>query len=207
MKKIKKLFIVIISLILLGILSSFIVNLYVKNSTKKQIETIDSLDQVDAIIVLGASVRNGSLSPMLRERLITGIELYQNDMSDKIIMSGDHSGEDYDEVTAMQKYAIENGVEEQNIILDHFGISTYDSIYRAKYVFNLKKVVIVTQKYHLYRALYIANNLGLDAVGIDATKKVYIGQDYRDLREYLARSKDFVKSVFKPKSVYLDKNV
>ena len=103
----------------------------------------------------------------------------------------------------MKNYAIKNGINSNMISLDYAGISTYDSIYRMKHVFKLKKIVIVTQKYHLYRALYIAQSLGIEAYGIDATKVRYVGQSYRDLREILARNKDFIKCIFKPKAKYV----
>ena len=87
--------------------------------------------------------------------------------------------------------------------MDHAGFSSYESIYRAKEIFEAKKIVIVTQKYHLYRSLYIANKLGIEAYGVSADLRKYIGQSYREVREILARDKDFVKCIFKPKSTYM----
>ena len=87
--------------------------------------------------------------------------------------------------------------------MDHAGFSTYESIYRAKDIFEAKKVVIVTQEYHLYRALYIANQLGLEAYGVGADPRQYVGATYRELREILARDKDFIKCIFKPEPTYL----
>lgn len=183
----------------------FGINFYVKDSTKDQIKDINSVEEVDAIVVLGASIReDGSLSPMLRDRLVTGIEVFNKLEDTLIIMSGDHSTESYDEVTAMKRFALENSVNPKLLYGDDFGISTYDSIYRIKHIFKLKKIIIVTQKYHLYRALYIANKLGLEAIGVDATKKIYINQGYRDLREILARNKDFLKTIIKPSSTYTE---
>lgn len=140
---------------------------------------------------------------MLEDRLKEGILLYNNEVSDKIIMSGDHGREEYDEVNTMKKYAIENGIPSENIFMDHAGFSSYESIYRAKEIFNAKKVVIVTQKYHLYRALYIANQLGLEAYGVGADPRQYVGAIYREAREILARNKDFIKCIFKPEPTYL----
>lgn len=180
----------------------FGINFYVKQSTKNQIINISEIKDVDAIVVLGASVKkDGSLSLMLKERLDTSFEIY-NSIQSKIIMSGDHTKKYYDEVTAMKNYAIENDIDSNIIYLDHAGISTYDSVYRIKHVFKLKKIVVVTQEYHLYRTLYIANKLGIEAYGVNATKLRYNGQLYRDLREILARNKDFFKCIFKPKSKY-----
>ena len=87
--------------------------------------------------------------------------------------------------------------------MDHAGFSTYESIYRAKEIFKAKKIIIVTQKYHLYRALYIANKLGLEAYGISADKKEYSGQIKREIREILARNKDIIQTIIKPKPTYL----
>ena len=190
----------IIAIIVLGI------NLYVRISTNKQIikeNDYTELSDVDCIIILGAGIWEDKPSPMLEDRLLEGIKLYQNSVSDKIIMSGDHGRREYDEVNIMKNYAIEKGIPSENIFMDHAGFSTYESIYRAKDIFEAKKVVIVTQKYHLYRALYIANQLGLEAYGVGADPRQYIGATYRELREILARDKDFIKCIFKPEPTYL----
>ena len=192
--------IIIITIIVLGI------NLYVRISTNKQIikeNDYTALSDVDCIIILGAGIWEDKPSPMLEDRLLEGIKLYQNSVSDKIIMSGDYGRREYDEVNIMKNYAIEKGIPSENIFMDHAGFSTYESIYRAKDIFEAKKVVIVTQEYHLYRALYIANQLGLEAYGVGADPRQYVGATYRELREILARDKDFIKCIFKPKPTYL----
>ena len=196
MKKI--IYLIILIILCLGLI--FGIDFYIKYSTKDRIVNINEIEEVDAIVVLGASVKeDGSLSLMLKERLDTGIEAY-NKLDKTIIMSGDSIDENYDEVTPMKNYAIEKGIDSNIIYLDSYGISTYDSIYRIKHKF--RKIIIVTQKYHLYRALYIAKSLGVEAYGVDATKVRYVGQTYRDLREILARNKDFIKCIFKPKATY-----
>ncbi len=175
-------------------------------STNKQIikeNDYTELSDVDCIIILGAGIWGDKPSPMLEDRLLEGIKLYQNSVSDKIIMSGDHGRKEYDEVNIMKNYAIEKGIPSENIFMDHAGFSTYESIYRAKDIFEAKKVVIVTQEYHLYRALYIANQLGLEAYGVGADPRQYVGATYRELREILARDKDFIKCIFKPEPTYL----
>ena len=198
MKKLLKygiIVIIIIAIIVLGM------NLYVRISTNKQIikeNDYTELSDVDCIIILGAGIWGDKPSPMLEDRLLEGIKLYQNSVSDKIIMSGDHGRKEYDEVNIMKNYAIEKGIPSENIFMDHAGFSTYESIYRAKDIFEAKKVVIVTQEYHLYRALYIANQLGLEAYGVGADPRQYVGATYRELREILARDKDFIKCIFKP---------
>lgn len=188
----------------------FGINFYVKQSTKNRIiknQEYKDLSDVDCIIILGAGVWGDKPSPMLEDRLLEGINLYKNNVSSKIIMSGDHGREDYDEVNLMKNYAIEKGIPSEDIFMDHAGFSTYDSIYRAKYIFEAKKVVIVTQKYHLYRALYIANQLGLKAYGVNADPRQYAGATYREIREILARNKDFIKCVFKPSPTYLGASI
>ncbi len=192
--------IAVIVLIVLGI------NLYVRLSTRKQIikeNEYANLSDIDCIIILGAGIWGDKPSPMLEDRLLEGIKLYQNNVSDKIIMSGDNGKEEYNEVEIMKNYAKEKGIPSENIFMDHAGFSTYESIYRAKEIFEAKKVVIVTQKYHLYRALYVANQLGLEAYGVGADPRQYVGATYREISEILARDKDFVKCIFKLKPTYL----
>jgi len=207
MKKVIIFLLIIIAslgLIVLGI------NFYVKASTKNQIiENGDysNLKDIDCIIILGAGIWGDSPSPMLQDRLLQGIELYKKGVSSKIIMSGDHGREEYDEVNVMKKYAIDNGVPSEDIFMDHAGFSSYESIYRAKEIFGVEKVVIVTQKYHLYRALHIANSLGLEAYGVGADPRQYVGAMYREIREILARNKDFIKCLFKPEPTYLGESI
>lgn len=186
------------------------VNFYVKLSTKDQIIENDdyaNLENIDCIIVLGAGIWGDKPSYMLEDRLLEAIDLYQNNVSSKIIMSGDHGREEYDEVNIMKNYAIERNIPSEDIFMDHAGFSTYDSIYRAKDIFKAKKVVIITQKYHLYRALYIANQLGLEAYGVGADPRQYKGAAYREIREILARNKDLIKCIFKPKPTYLGESI
>lgn len=203
MKKIIKYVVIVLIIMILIVLA---INFYVKLSTKKQIienNDYSSLDDIDCIIILGAGIWGDKPSPMLEDRLLEGISLYENNVSKKIIMSGDHGREEYDEVNIMKKFAIEKGVPSENIFMDHAGFSSYESIYRAKEIFGANKIVIVTQKYHLYRALYISNQLGIEAYGVGADPRQYVGATYRELREILARNKDFVKCIFKPEPTYL----
>lgn len=201
--------IILIGIIII-VLFVLTINLYVKQSTKKQILTSErssQLEDIDCIIILGAGIWEDRPSHMLEDRLLAGIELYKKGVAPKIIMSGDHGREEYDEVNVMKDFAIEKGVPSEDIFMDHAGFSSYESIYRAKEIFEAKKVVIVTQEYHLYRSLYIANCLGLEAYGIGADPKQYVGATYRELREILARNKDFVKCIFKPVPTYLGESI
>ena len=118
-------------------------------------------------------------------------------------MSGDHGQDEYDEVNIMKDFAIEKGIPSEDIFMDHAGFSTYESIYRAKEIFGAKKIIIVTQEYHLYRALYIAKTMGIEAYGVGADPRQYVGAFNREVREILARNKDFVKCIFKPEPTYL----
>jgi SanA protein len=178
-----------------------VINTYVKNSAEDRI--ISSNEAVnlnaDCILVLGAGVRaDGTPSPMLKDRLLQGIALYEMGASDRLLMSGDNTRKGYDEVNTMKQYAIDHGVPSEHIFMDHAGISTYDSIYRAKEIFQAEKIIIVSQKYHLYRALYISDSLGIDAYGVSADSIIYAGQEFREIREIAARTKDFVKCIIKP---------
>lgn len=197
-------------ILIVAIVVVVVINFYVKFSTKKQIiEKTDysKLENIDCIIVLGAGIWGDRPSPMLEDRLLQAIELYKNNVSSKIIMSGDHGREEYDEVNTMKNFAIEHGVASEDIFMDHAGFSSYESMYRAKEIFDAKKVIVVTQKYHLYRALYIANSLGLEAYGVNSDPRQYVGAMYREAREILARNKDFVKCIFKPKPTYLGETI
>lgn len=206
----KKIIIIFVITILLGILLVFGINFYVVFSTKNQIiENIENinLQDIDCILILGAGIWEDKPSHMLEDRLLEGISLYKNGISSKIIMSGDHGREEYDEVNIMKKFAIEKGVPSNDIFMDHAGFATYDSIYRAKEIFKSKKILIVTQEYHLHRALYIANSLGLEAYGVPSNPRKYGGQFFREIREILARNKDFVKCIFKPEPTYLGESI
>ena len=198
MKKIIKLLIVII-------LIFFLINIVIIVTTNKKILTINKINnkKYDCILVLGAGVRNNYPSPMLEDRLKTAIELYNNKVAPKILVSGDHEYKNYDEVNVMKNYLIEAGIPSNDIFMDHAGLSTYDSIYRAKHIFKVKKMAIVTQKYHLYRSLYIANTLDINSIGISANKRPYAYQTKRDIREIAARIKDFFKCIIKPSPSYL----
>ena len=185
--------------IFLGI-NTFVINKYKKKILTK--EDAEKLKDVDCILILGAQVMGDKPSGMLEDRLQQGLELYRAGVSNKILVSGDHGRTDYDEVRVMKNYLIENGVPSENIFMDHAGFSTYDSMYRAKNIFQVEKLVVVTQKYHLYRAVYCANKIGMDAYGVSSDLHQYFGQSKRELREIFARNKDFVMCIFKPQAKF-----
>jgi len=172
----------------------------VSNETLVEISRIDP----ECIMVLGASVNpDGTPSPMLQDRLETGIELYNRGVAPKLLLTGDNGQIEYNEVGAMKNYAVNAGVPEEDIFLDHAGFSTYDSVYRASYVFGVESMVAVTQEYHLFRTLHGCKKMGIEAVGVGADQEVYAGQEYREIREVLARVKDFVMWLIKPEATFL----
>ena len=211
MKKHIKILIIVMSCLvcagLLGASAQLLANGHVKRSTADQILTFEqaaALEDVDCILVLGCLVKaDGTPSDMLYDRISVGVTLYQNGTSQKLLMSGDHGQKEYDEVNTMKNCAIVAGVPSEDIFMDHAGFSTYESVFRAKEIFGADKIVIVTQEYHLYRALYVANALGIEAYGVSADLRGYSGQTKRDVREILARIKDMGYSLFKPAPTYL----
>ncbi|MBP3307705.1 MAG: YdcF family protein [Anaerotignum sp.] len=203
----------ILALFCLGItggLAVFGLSSFVKNRTADKIvnETEAAKLDADCILVLGCGVReDGTPSLMLRDRLETGVALYEAGAAPKLLMSGDHGRKDYDEVNLMKDYAMEKGIPSEDIFMDHAGFSTYDSMVRARDIFCAKTVVIVSQEYHLYRALYLAEKLGLEAYGVPALDVNYRGQAYREFREMLARSKDFCTAVIQPQPKFLGEKI
>ena len=203
----RRLFCIFLCLCILGIGSVTVINSVVTLSTADQIIPPDEaavLEDVDCILVLGCLVKeDGRPSDMLQDRLRRGVELYDLGAAPKLLMSGDHGRVDYDEVATMKQYAIDSGIASEDVFMDHAGFSTYESIYRAKEIFQAEKILIVTQEYHLYRALYIANRLGMEAYGVSSDYHTYVGQSMRNFREMLARVKDCGTCIWKPKPTYL----
>ena len=162
------------------------------------------MENIDCILVLGCGVKdNGAPSDMLRDRLNRSVDLYKNNAAPKLLMSGDHGKTNYNEVGTMKNFAVDSGIASEDVFMDHAGFSTYESIYRAKVIFGAEKIIIVSQEYHLYRALHIAESFGIEAYGVAADYHVYSGQAFREVREVLARAKDFFTSIFKPEPTYL----
>lgn len=202
-RKYKAVIFVVLGIVLLIGIAAVSLSVYMVKATEKNIFTADTFkkdEKADCILILGAGVKDGKPKPMLRDRLLTGIELYKSGAAKKIIMSGDHGRADYDEVNVMRAFALEQGVSAEDIFLDHAGFSTYDSVYRAKNIFGAENIIIVSQKYHLYRALYIAKKLDVKAAGVSADLNTYGGQLKRDIREIIARDKDFFKCIVKPEA-------
>ena len=182
----KKIIISVLCVLLaLAVLTPCAINAAVMISASKYIISADEAAgrETDCVLVLGARVNsNGTLSHMLEDRMSTGVDLYQAGAGKKILASG---------------------VDPDDVFLDHAGFSTYESMYRARDVFEVKSTIVVTQKYHLYRAVYNARRLGIDAYGVAADKRVYGKPVYNFVRESLARCKDFFMCIFKPEPTYL----
>lgn len=206
-KRILKIFLLLVCLGVLCGLMVLGINFWVTGSVKNQILTQEQatlLQDVDCIIVLGCQVHaDGTPSHMLEDRLRQGVALYDAGAAPKLLMSGDHGQEGYDEVDAMKQYAVNANIPSEDVFMDHAGFSTYETMSRAKQVFQAKKVLIVTQRYHLYRAVYLAKAMGMEAYGVAAEYRQYSGQLYRDVREVLARVKDFAMAIFQPNPTYL----
>ena len=192
------------------ILISLLINGYMIAFSSRYIFSIDQMDEIPkkyAAMSLGAKVyRSGSLSHILMDRVNHAVILYQNDKVERLLFSGDHGRYEYDEVNAMMDDAVRQGVPESDIFLDHAGFSTYESMVRAVEIFECDDLIIVTQKFHLYRAVYIARRKGIDAVGVNSDYINYrLRTDFKNLtREYLARVKDFFTvEVFHPAPTYL----
>lgn len=209
-KWLKRGILVLFCLGITGGLAVFGLSSFVKNRTADKIvnETEAVKLDADCILVLGCGIRDdGTPSLMLRDRLETGTALYKAGAAPKLLMSGDHGRKEYDEVNLMKEYALERGVPSEDVFMDHAGFSTYESMYRARDIFCAEKVIIVSQRYHLPRALYVAEKLGLEAYGVPAKEAEYRGQAYREFREILARTKDFCTAVVQPLPKYLGEEI
>lgn len=148
----------------------------------------------DCILILGAGIKDKETpTPMLKDRLDTGIMLYESGAAPKVLLTGDNGSVGHNEIHVMLNYLLDAGVPEEDIFCDHAGFSTYDSMYRAKTIFDADRMIVVTQTYHQYRALYIAEKLELSVMGVSSDQMKYAGQPAREVREVLARIKDFFK--------------
>ncbi|TGE33463.1 hypothetical protein E4K68_07930 [Desulfosporosinus sp. Sb-LF] len=198
-----------IIMILLGG-TALTVDRYVERVGTEYIFNINDVPAADAILVLGAYVfPDGTTSSMLNDRLSEGYELYKEGKASKLLVSGDHGRKDYDEVNAMKNFLKNKGVPSQDVFMDHAGFSTYESVYRARDIFKVQRIIIVTQEYHLMRAVFLAREMGLEAYGIASDKHDY-GQamKFYKVREIAARNKDFIwAKIIKPKPTYLGDSI
>ncbi|MCK9293409.1 YdcF family protein [archaeon] len=199
MKKILTIFIICI-IVLIGSIYAININI---NRIGNNLCDMDNTHK-QAALVLGAKVwNNGSLSDIFKDRVKTAIELYNKGKVDKILVSGDHGQVEYDEVNTAKEYLLENNIKPEDIFLDHAGFDTYDSLYRAKEIFQADSLIVVTQDFHLPRALYIADKLEIDSCGVSADLQRYYGEDTRNRREVLAKVKAWLNITFNSKPKYL----
>lgn len=205
-RKMRNILLLLAGLFLFGILSVAIINFYMIGYADRYTiteEEASDLADIDCIMVLGCGVYQNNPTPLLEDRLKRGVAVFQTGVSPKILMSGDHGQENYDEVNVMKQYALDQGIPEEDIFMDHAGFSTYESMCRAREIFGIDKMIIVTQKYHLPRAVYLARKLGIEAYGIASDYRSFGGQFYRDCREVLARVKDLFVAIIQPDPTYL----
>jgi len=167
----------------------------------------DELPSRSTVLVLGSQIRGRRLSPVLQDRVEAGISLMVSQKGKKLLLSGDHGQIYYDEVNAMRLYVLANApaIPEEDIFMDHAGFNTWDSMHRARDVFEVKDLIIVTQEFHISRAVCMARSLGLDAVGYSVNQDRFSGKSLQAwrFREYFARIKAFFSIIFKPKPRYL----
>jgi SanA protein len=184
-----RIFLTSVTLALLGLFTVYLINLQVASySNNKIYQSVADVPNDNSIaIILGAKVwDDGSLSHALLDRVTTGVELYKAGKVKKLLMSGDNPSADYDEPTAMKGEAVKQGVPETDIVLDFAGRRTYDTCYRAKEIFEVKKAVIVSQEFHLPRSIYLCENIGVESVGIIANRRKYLGENYWAFREFFS---------------------
>jgi len=179
-------------LAIIGLVAIVSVNYYVKSSTKKHIYySLKKFPKNDVGIVFGAGINGDQPSKYLKDRLDAGIALYKANRINKILLSGDNGRDEYDELTVMKNYCYKHGVDTTKIFIDYAGFDTYSTMYRAKHIFNIKKATLISQEYHLNRAIYIGQKLGIKSVGYSANNGEYLGYKYVTFREYGSIFKSF----------------
>lgn len=199
MKRFKKLFVFLLVSVIVGATVVLGINYYIifsQNNNIISVEKTAEQKEVTHILVLGCGVFGDEPSDMLEDRLLRAIEVAEKLPEAKLVLSGNNSGEDYNEVGVMKSFCLKNGISEQRILTDDNGFSTGESITNLKKDFKAENVIIVTQKYHLYRAMHIASQYGIEAYGVASNQRMYKMQVYYSLREVAARNKDFVKYFF-----------
>ena len=190
----------------------FSINYYIVTSTEDYVFTdISKLPKVDAIIVLGAKVNNETLSYVLEDRLVAGVNIIYANKAQAILLSGDHGQKEYDEVNSMRKYILRRNfnIQKEQIFMDHAGFDTYDSMFRAKEIFNIKSAIIVTQDFHINRSVYIARSLGIEAYGFAVDESKYVESirlNWR-IRELLSRIKAFKDVLINSNPTYLGEKI
>ena len=191
MRRIKKIILFsVIGLVLIIFLILGIEAIFKRHTEEFIYRNTYALPETETVIILGASVHaDGKLSPILQDRVDTAIKLYKKGKVSNFLVTGDHRSDDYNEVAAMVTYLENNGVDKNLITSDHAGLDTYDSMYRAGKLFGIKNAVVVTQEFHLPRALFIASKLGYNYTGFPADQRAYKTEYRLKQREKLANLK------------------
>jgi SanA protein len=181
------------------------INMIIVDISKEYIyKNIDDFPETQAALVLGARVyNNGALSDVLRDRLLRAMDLYRAGKVKKFLLSGDHGRLSYDEVNNMKKFLLSHNINKEDIFLDHAGFETYDSVHRAKSIFCIDSMIVVTQAFHLNRAVFIGRMLGIKTYGFTADRMTYVGIRWYKMREKMARVKTFLKIIFRSKPKFL----
>lgn len=192
---VKRLILAGFALVLATALSLWAINSYIlKNTESHIVENVQSAEKAYTAIVLGSLVfGDDRISQTVAFRCDKAIELYKAKKITRILVSGDHGQKDYDEVNAMKNYLVKMGIPEKDIFMDHAGFNTYDTMIRAKKVFEVNDAIIVSQDFHLARSLYIAQHAGLNAQAIAAKDSKYLNLKWITRREQLARVKSFLE--------------
>ncbi|MBO9585862.1 MAG: YdcF family protein [Flavobacterium sp.] len=189
----KKYFKIALYLTIIGLIAIISVNYYVKSSTKTKIYySAKKFPKNDVGIIFGAGINGNQPSKYLKDRLDAGIMLWKAKRINKILLSGDNGRDEYDELTVMKNYCYNHGVDTTKIFIDYAGFDTYSTMYRAKHIFKIKRATLISQKYHLNRAIYIGNQLGVKSVGYSANQGEYLGYKYVTFRECLSTFKSFL---------------
>jgi len=208
-RNIKRISLILGSLLLAIFLFTIILSQYIKHTTASLIyTTMQEVPETHTAIVLGASVKgDGHLSTILEDRVETAYRLYQQGKVKRLLLSGDHGSKYYDEPTAMKAYLVNKGIPAEHIYLDYAGFDTYDSMYRSQAVFEVKDALIITQNFHLPRALYIARRLDLNYKGFVSDLHHYNHESSNKKRELLANVKAFMELSYKKKPTYLGEKI
>ena len=209
MRLLKKSILYTLILIVIGILITLGLEAFIEQDTSSRIYAeVDTVPQAKTAIVLGASVySDGQLSPILQDRVDSAIDLFENDKVEEILISGDHGSDNYNEVDAIANYLTKHGVPKNKLILDHAGFDTYDSMYRASKVFKITDAIVITQAFHLPRAIFIAKHLNLDYHGFQAKEREFKIETKIMKREKLANYKALFEVIFKTKPRVLNKQL
>lgn len=208
MKKRNKLLLVVIGCGLVCCSIFVFINSYIIHFSNSFTVSLENAPTVPVVTILGARIYpTSTLSMMLKDRVDTALQLYHLGKVEKILVSGDHGRKDYDEVNAIKNYLLEQHIPQEKIFLDHAGFDTYDSFYRARDIFGVTSTIVITQQFHLPRAIYLGNNLGIQTYGIPADKHTYPKAIYNALRESLARLKAFINITLHSQPKFLGEKI